>query len=76
MLYNPSFVQIMDPKMDSGIENSGYHSIEEAIESGIAPVPLSLDRTIDIQRCIDVMDHILACEVPYEVFFSIFSMRN
>ena len=59
----------MDPKMDSGIENSGYHSIEEAIENGVAPVPLSLDRTTDVQCCIDVMDHLLACEVLWAVFF-------
>lgn len=53
----------MDPKMDSGVENSGYCSAEEAIDNGAAPIPLSLDRTIDVQRTIDVMDHLLACEV-------------
>ena len=53
----------MDPKMDSGIERSGYNSIEEAIENGVAPVPLSLDRTLDVQRSIDVMDHLFSCEV-------------
>jgi hypothetical protein len=53
----------MDPKMDSGSERSGYSSIEEAIEDGVAPVPLSLDRTLDVQRSIDIMDHLFSCEV-------------
>jgi hypothetical protein len=53
----------MDPKMDSGSERSGYNSIEEAIEDGVAPIPLSLDRTLDVQRSIDVMDHLFSCEV-------------
>jgi hypothetical protein len=53
----------MDPKMDSGMEKSGYYSIEEAIEDGIAPVPLSLDKTLDIQRTFDVIDHLFSCEV-------------
>jgi hypothetical protein len=53
----------MDPKMDSGIERSRYNSIEEAIEDGVAPIPLSLDRTLDVQRSIDVMDHLFSCEV-------------
>ncbi|KAJ6831291.1 N-alpha-acetyltransferase 35, NatC auxiliary subunit [Iris pallida] len=60
-----SALEIMDPKMDSGIENSGYHSVEEAIENNVAPVPLSTDRTVDVQRCIDVMDHLLACEATW-----------
>lgn len=66
-------MQIMDPKMDSGIGNSGYYSIEEAIENGVAPIPLSLDRTVDVQRCIDVMDHLLACEVLYSILLYSFS---
>ncbi|CAA6669967.1 unnamed protein product [Spirodela intermedia] len=33
-----------------------------AIENGAAPVPLSSDRTLDVQYCIDVMDHLLTCE--------------
>ncbi|BAS81437.1 Os02g0803250 [Oryza sativa Japonica Group] len=57
-----SALEIMDPKMDCGIEKSGYYSIDEAIEDGIAPVPLSLDRTLDIQRTLDVMDHLFSCE--------------
>ncbi|XP_029117223.1 uncharacterized protein [Elaeis guineensis] len=60
-----SALEIMDPKMDSGVENSGYCSVEEAIENGAAPIPLSLDRTIDVQRTIDVMDHLLACEATW-----------
>lgn len=56
------FFQIMDPKMDSGIVST-YYSVDEAIENGAAPIPLSFDRTIDIQRVIDIMDHFLACEV-------------
>ncbi|KAG5563125.1 hypothetical protein RHGRI_005767 [Rhododendron griersonianum] len=52
----------MDPKMDSGIVRRYY---SEAIDSGVAaaaPVPLSSDRTIDVQCVIDIMDHLLACE--------------
>ncbi|GJM87261.1 hypothetical protein PR202_ga03198 [Eleusine coracana subsp. coracana] len=56
-----SALEIMDPKMDSGSERSGYNSIEEAIEDGAAPIPLSLDRTLDVQRSIDVMDHLFSC---------------
>lgn len=52
----------MDPKMDSGMV-SKYYSIDEAIENGAAPVPLSSDRTVDVHCCIDIMDHLLACEV-------------
>lgn len=48
--------------MDSGMQ-FGYRSIEEAIENGAAPIPLSTDRTVDVQHTIDVMDHLLACEV-------------
>lgn len=48
--------------MDSGIVST-YYSVGEAIDNGAAPVPLSFDRTIDIQRVIDIMDHLLACEV-------------
>ncbi|KAI0518998.1 hypothetical protein KFK09_006437 [Dendrobium nobile] len=60
-----SALEIMDPKMDSGMERNGFHSIEEAIENGAAPIPLSLDRTVDVQRCIDVMDHLLSCEATW-----------
>ncbi|KAF7086636.1 hypothetical protein CFC21_089920 [Triticum aestivum] len=60
-----SALEIMDPKMDSGIERSGYYSIDEAIEDGIAPVPLSLDRTHDIQLTLDVIDHLFSCEATW-----------
>lgn len=60
-----SALEIMDPKMDSGMEGNGFHSIEEAIEKGAAPVPLSSDSTVDVQRCIDVMDHLLSCEATW-----------
>lgn len=58
-------LEIMDPKMDSGMENSGYRSIEEAIENGAAPIPLSMDKSVDVQRSIDVMDHLLSCEATW-----------
>lgn len=60
-----SALEIMDPKMDSGMENRGYRSVEEAIENGAAPIPLSSDRTTDVQCSIDVMDHLLACEATW-----------
>lgn len=56
----------MDPKMDSGIV-SKYYSLDEAIEDGAAPVPISHDKTIDVQSVIDIMDHLLACEVMSEL---------
>lgn len=59
-----SALEIMDPKMDSGIV-SKYCSLDEAIEDGAAPVPLSHDKTIDIQSIIDIMDHLLACEATW-----------
>ncbi|KAJ1281484.1 hypothetical protein BS78_04G309500 [Paspalum vaginatum] len=78
-----SALEIMDPKMDSGVERSGYNSIEEAIEDGVAPIPLSLDMTLDVQRSIDVMDHLLSCEATWHkghtlaqtVFTCIYLMR-
>lgn len=60
-----SALEIMDPKMDSGMENGRYRSVDEAIESGAAPVPLSFDKTTDVLRIIDVMDHLLACEATW-----------
>ncbi|KAH9805296.1 MAK10 [Citrus sinensis] len=59
-----SALEIMDPKMDSGIV-SKYCSLDEAIEDGAAPVPLSHDKTIDVQSIIDIMDHLLACEATW-----------
>lgn len=62
----------MDPKMDSGIV-SKYCSLDEAIEDGAAPVPLSHDKTIDVQSIIDIMDHLLACEVMSGLSSTIFN---
>uniref|UniRef100_A0A2P2LNG2 N-alpha-acetyltransferase 35 NatC auxiliary subunit n=1 Tax=Rhizophora mucronata TaxID=61149 RepID=A0A2P2LNG2_RHIMU len=59
-----SALEIMDPKMDSGII-SRYYSIDEAIENGAAPVPISSDRIFDVQCTIDIMDHLLACEATW-----------
>ncbi|KAF8689938.1 hypothetical protein HU200_041573 [Digitaria exilis] len=78
-----SALEIMDPKMDSGIERSQYNSIEEAIEDGVAPIPLSMDRTLDVQCSIDVMDHLFSCEATWHkghtlaqtVFTCIYLMR-
>ncbi|KAL8129609.1 hypothetical protein V2J09_018764 [Rumex salicifolius] len=60
-----SALEIMDPKMDSGIDNGKYFSIDEAIDSGAAPVPLSLDRTLDTLCINDIVDHLLACEATW-----------
>lgn len=54
--------------MDSGMVCK-YYSVDEAIESGAAPVPISFDKTVDVQCVIDIMDHLLACEV-YAIYFS------
>ncbi|XP_027920615.1 N-alpha-acetyltransferase 35, NatC auxiliary subunit isoform X3 [Vigna unguiculata] len=59
-----SALEIMDPKMDSGIACT-YYSLDEAIENGVAPVPLSADKTTDVQCVIDIMDHLLACEATW-----------
>ncbi|KAI4335670.1 hypothetical protein L6164_014298 [Bauhinia variegata] len=59
-----SALEIMDPKMDSGIV-CRYYSLEEALESGAAPVPISVDKTTDVQCTIDIMDHLLACEATW-----------
>ncbi|XP_070018687.1 uncharacterized protein LOC107759030 [Nicotiana tabacum] len=59
-----SALEIMDPKMDSGMVRT-YYSVDEAIEYGAAPIPLSFDKTVDVQRTIDVMDHLLACEATW-----------
>lgn len=60
----------MDPKMDSGIVCK-YYSIDEAIENGAAPVPISINKTVDVQCTIDIMDHLLACEVSAVLLFMI-----
>ncbi|KAJ6673253.1 GLUCOSE REPRESSIBLE PROTEIN MAK10 [Salix viminalis] len=59
-----SALEIMDPKMDSGIINK-YASVDEAIEDGLAPVPISIDKTVDVQCIIDIIDHLLACEATW-----------
>ncbi|CAJ1944642.1 unnamed protein product [Sphenostylis stenocarpa] len=59
-----SALEIMDPKMDSGISCT-YYSVDDAIENGVAPVPLSADKTADVQCVIDIMDHLLACEATW-----------
>ena len=48
--------------MDSGMICK-YYSVDEAIENGAAPIPLSFDGTVDVQCTIDIMDHLLSCEV-------------
>lgn len=47
----------MDPKMDAGMATTGFKTFEEAIESGAAPIQLT------VQQLVDVFDHMLACEV-------------
>ncbi|XP_060172014.1 uncharacterized protein LOC132603127 [Lycium barbarum] len=59
-----SALEIMDPKMDSGMVRT-YYSVDEAIEYGVAPIPLSFDKTVDVQGTIDIMDHLLACEATW-----------
>ncbi|KAF6145444.1 hypothetical protein GIB67_032567 [Kingdonia uniflora] len=66
-----SALEIMDPKMDSGVKICGYNSVEEAIEKGAAPVPLSFEATTDVQCTIDVMDHLLACEATWHNGYSL-----
>ncbi|KNA16746.1 hypothetical protein SOVF_086350 isoform B [Spinacia oleracea] len=78
-----SALEIMDPKMDSGMDNGKYHSIDEAIESGAAPVPLNVDKATDVICILDIMDHLLACEATWHkghslaqtVFSCIYLMR-
>lgn len=48
--------------MDSSIASS-YYSLDEAIENGAAPVPISADKTTDVRFLIDIMDHLLGGEV-------------
>ncbi|PON77085.1 NatC N(alpha)-terminal acetyltransferase, Mak10 subunit [Parasponia andersonii] len=59
-----SALEIMDPKMDSGMVCK-YYSVDEAIENGAAPVPISSDKTVDVRCTIDIMDHLLACEATW-----------
>lgn len=48
--------------MDSGIVCT-YYSVDEAIENGAAPIPISSDKSIDVRCTIDIIDHLVACEV-------------
>lgn len=50
--------------MDSGIVCK-YYSVDEAIEDGAAPIPLSQNKTVDVHCIIDIMDHLLSCEVCF-----------
>lgn len=59
-----SALEIMDPKMDSGMVCK-YYSVDEAIENGAAPVPISFNKTVDVQCTIDIMDYLLACEATW-----------
>eukprot|EP00250_Pteridium_aquilinum_P007829 c17472_g1_i1 orf=715-2403(-) len=54
-----SALEIMDPKMDAGMAGSGVITLEDAIESGKAPIDLS------VLELIDVMDHLLSCEATW-----------
>ncbi|AEC06164.1 MAK10 homologue [Arabidopsis thaliana] len=65
-----SALEIMDPKMDSGMVST-FYSIDEAIESGFAPVPISSDSTVNVQSIIDIMDHLLACEATWHMGHSL-----
>ncbi|CAN8270746.1 unnamed protein product [Cochlearia groenlandica] len=65
-----SALEIMDPKMDSGMVST-FYSIDEAIENGFAPVPISSDKTVDVQCIIDIMDHLLACEATWHMGHSL-----
>ncbi|KAH7546318.1 hypothetical protein FEM48_Zijuj01G0187600 [Ziziphus jujuba var. spinosa] len=59
-----SALEIMDPKMDSGIVCT-YYSVDEAIENGAAPIPISSDKSVDVRCTIDIIDHLLACEATW-----------
>lgn len=50
-------VQIMDPKMDSGINAEGVYTFEEALKAGILPTEFTVPQVIAI------MDKLLCCEV-------------
>ncbi|XP_010488830.1 PREDICTED: N-alpha-acetyltransferase 35, NatC auxiliary subunit isoform X4 [Camelina sativa] len=65
-----SALEIMDPKMNSGMVST-FYSIDEAIESGFAPVPVSSDSTVNVQSIIDIMDHLLACEATWHMGHSL-----
>lgn len=43
--------------MDAGMTSTGHKTVEDAIEKGAAPIDLA------VPQVIDVMDHLLSCEV-------------
>lgn len=51
--------QIMDPKMDSGMDTSGPHTLDDVIAANALPY----DTTLSMEEMIGTMDQILACEV-------------
>ncbi|KAG0578924.1 hypothetical protein M758_4G058200 [Ceratodon purpureus] len=55
-----SALEIMDPKMDAGMATTGFKTFEEAIESGAAPIQLT------IPQLVDVFDHMFACEATWQ----------
>lgn len=56
-------LKIMDPKMDAGMATTGFKTVDEAIESGAAPVHLN------VQQLVDVFDYLIACEVSRSDLF-------
>ncbi|XP_024537087.1 N-alpha-acetyltransferase 35, NatC auxiliary subunit [Selaginella moellendorffii] len=72
-----SALEIMDPKMDGGMDIGGPKSVEDAIASDLAPTDLS------IAQIIDIMDHLLSCEATWHrghslaqtVFSSIYMLK-
>lgn len=56
----------MEPKIDLVII-CRYYSVDEATKDGFAHIPLSLNKTIDVHCIIDTMDHMLSCEVLFNI---------
>lgn len=40
---------------------------DEAIKDGASAISLSLNKTVDVHCMIDVMDHMLSCELPFNI---------
>jgi hypothetical protein len=55
-----SALEIMDPKMDAGMATTGFKTFEEAIESGAAPIQVT------VQQMVDIFDYMLACEATWQ----------
>lgn len=53
------FSQIMDPKMDSGMNSEAVHTLEERLAMGTIPI----DSSLSVQHLLGVMDKLLVCEV-------------